>query len=128
VRAVRALKDLEHEHAVGKVDDADYAVLSAELRAQAKAAMKELDADVAPYRAKAEAMLRKHLKERGLAEGVVVEADAEADASAEEKAPSAPAPARMACPSCGVSNESDASFCKKCGANLHPKEAADAQA
>ena len=69
-RAVRALKDLEHEHAVGKVDDRDYAILSAELRAQAKAAMKELDADVAPYRAKAEDLLRKHLKRKGLASAV----------------------------------------------------------
>src|SRR5206468_3543302 len=34
-RALRALKDLEQEHELGKIDDADYALLDAEYRSQA---------------------------------------------------------------------------------------------
>src|SRR5271170_297719 len=41
VRTLRALKDLEHEHAIGKIDDADYQLLSMRYREQAKAILRE---------------------------------------------------------------------------------------
>lgn len=117
LRVLRALKDLEHERAVGKIDAADYEELVGSYRAQATALMREMDAEIEPLRAKAEEMARKHLTKRGLLEGEVAEA---ADASE-------PARDRRACAACGTSNEADARFCKKCGANV-AKETSDASA
>src|SRR5260370_7712881 len=53
-RVLRALKDLESEHALGKIDDADYQSLSARYREEAKAMMRRLDEDIEPLRAEAE--------------------------------------------------------------------------
>lgn len=103
-RILRALKDLEHERAVGKIEDADYEEIAAEYRAQAKAVMREMDEDVAPLREKAEEIARKHLAKRGLVDGV--EAAEERDDE------------RVGCPKCNTSNEDDARFCKKCGTVL----------
>src|SRR5258706_3149548 len=65
-RILLALKDLEHEHEVGKIDDADYADIASEYREQAKEVMREMDADLAPLRDRAEEIARQHLKKRGL--------------------------------------------------------------
>ena len=50
-RVLRALKDLEGEHALGKIDDADYEVIAMRYREEAKALMREMDRKVAPGRA-----------------------------------------------------------------------------
>jgi len=96
-RALRALKDIEQEHSVGKLDDRDFVALDAEYRARAKAVFREMDAELEPYRAKAEALVRGHLEKR------------HADVEKSE---------RHACPSCDTTNDADATFCKKCGAKL----------
>jgi hypothetical protein len=105
-RVLRALKDLEAEHAIGKIDDVDYEALSMQYREEAKALMREMDETTAPAIAEAEKLAREFLAKRGLG------GDAEKPASAEEGA------ARVSCAGCGVSNEADAAFCKKCGASL----------
>jgi len=112
-KTLRALKDLEHEHSVGKLDDEDYAELAAHYRAEAKAVMREIDTEIEPLREKAEAMAQKHLQKRGIVEKAT-----------ETKPEPEPAPEsnRVACPQCTTSNELDASFCKKCG---HALQAAD---
>lgn len=46
---LRALKDLEHERAVGKLDERDYERLSASYRASAKEVLEQLDQDLGPY-------------------------------------------------------------------------------
>ncbi len=94
-RALRALKDLEAEHAIGKIDDADFAALDAEYRARAKEVIREIDDELAPFREKAEAIVRAHLEKRA-----------------------ATAVAKNACPECVTNNDADATFCKKCGAKL----------
>ncbi|WP_394824300.1 zinc ribbon domain-containing protein [Pendulispora albinea] len=140
-RAVlRALKDLEHERAIGKIDDEDYESIAAHYRDQAKAILRELDAEVAPYRAKAEDLVRKHLAKRGLESAAASAAGQEAEPEAEslreaealrepealrESDSGAEAPVRIACSKCATSNEPDASFCKKCGNAL--QEAAHAE-
>jgi hypothetical protein len=43
-----ALRELELDHDTGKLDDADYATATAELRAEALAALAELGEDAAP--------------------------------------------------------------------------------
>ncbi len=101
-RALRALKDLEQEHAIGKIDDADFATLDAEYRARAKEVIREMDDDLAPFRAKAEALVRAHLEKRAAA---------------------APVVEKNSCPSCETANDADATFCKKCGAKLSGDEA-----
>jgi hypothetical protein len=106
-RVLRALKDLESEHAIGKIDDADYATIAARYREEAKDVMRELDERVAPSRAEAEKVAREYLAKRGLA-GV----------PAPTAAPVARTGQRVACQSCGASNEHDAAFCKQCGSAM----------
>lgn len=54
---LRAIKDLEYEHAVGKIGEEDFQRLDQAYRLRAKEVLALLDADLAPYRAKAEALL-----------------------------------------------------------------------
>ena len=53
-RVLRALKDLEGERALGKIDEADYEALAMQYREEAKALMREMDRNVAPALAEAE--------------------------------------------------------------------------
>jgi len=117
-RILRALKDLEHEHDVGKIDDDDYADIAADYREQAKEVMREMDADLAPLRDRAEEIARQHLKKRGIE--VKEEEQVEEDEGDDES--SATAPDRVVCKDCSTSNEHDAAFCKKCGATLGAKK------
>jgi len=112
--ALRALKDLELEHSVGKIDDADYYEMQARYRAAAKAVMREMDQGLAPRRAEAERLVKSLLEKKGLT------APEEGDANDANEADEAGSTAseRVGCAKCGVSNEYDASFCKKCGAPL----------
>jgi hypothetical protein len=112
-RVLRALKDLEHEHAVGKIDDKDYAMISERYREEAKEIMREMDESIEPLRERAEEIAKKHLAAKGLTGG-------EKKADVEEARPK---PARVKCPKCETSNEPDAAFCKKCGTALQAEEA-----
>jgi hypothetical protein len=61
-RAVlRALKDLEYERAVGKINDADYQQLAEHYRGEAKRLLRAVDADLGPERERAEQMLAERL-------------------------------------------------------------------
>jgi hypothetical protein len=113
--ALRGLKDLEFEHNLGKIDDEDYAELSARYREQAKAILREIDLDASPRRARAEEIAKSFLAKRGFA----ADDDAAPPAPSARETPSTP---RLACPECKVSNERDAVYCKKCGARLSPAE------
>jgi hypothetical protein len=115
-RVLRALKDLELEHTVGKIDDEDYAEISTRYRDQAKAIFREMDLAIEPYRPQAEALVRAHLKKKAIAGGEA----SDAKGTPLETAPDASlaSPARVDCASCGTSNERDAKFCKKCRARL----------
>jgi ribosomal protein L40E len=104
-RALRALKDLEQEHALGKIDDADYATLDADYRAQAKDVIREMDDSLAPFREKAEALVREHLEKHP-----VEKEDAQEEESSDDDV--------IDCPKCETENDPDAAFCKKCGEKL----------
>lgn len=112
-RVLLALKDLQSEHALGKIDDADYEEIAARYREQAKAVMREMDLNVAPAIAEAEQLAREYLATRGL--GPTKEAVASPPQVGMTKAD---ARARRACASCATSNEPDAAFCKKCGSAM----------
>jgi hypothetical protein len=105
---LRALKDLELEHSVGKIDDLDYAEISGKYREQAKAILKELDVEVEPLRPKAEQIAAQFLKKKGLSP--------DAPKSTKVEAPPEVVAPRLECPRCATSNDPDAAFCKKCGA------------
>lgn len=63
-RAVlRALKDLEYERAVGKINDDDYANLAEHYRREAKRLLRAVDSDLGPERERAERILAERLAE-----------------------------------------------------------------
>jgi hypothetical protein len=101
-RVLRALKDLETEHSLGKIDEADYRSFAARYREDAKALMRQMDLEVAPLREEAERLARDYLEKRLIG-------------ATDTAGPEAAAEARPTCESCGTSNDPDAAFCKKCG-------------
>jgi hypothetical protein len=112
-RVLRALKDLESEHAIGKIDDADYDSFVARYREEAKAVMREMDLQVAPVREQAEQLAREYLQRRGLESG---------RSASTAIAPPGVRPrtdGRIECERCQGSNEVDAAFCKQCGAKMN---------
>lgn len=57
-----ALKDLQRERSLGKITEEDYKDLATRYRAEAKQLLREMDEDLAPARAKAEALLAARLE------------------------------------------------------------------
>jgi hypothetical protein len=114
-RVLRALKDVEGERALGRIDDADYEVLVSRYRDEAKAVMRELDRQAAPMREEAERKARQYLARHGLRD-----AESPGEGPGEKSAASTE---RLACGRCGASNEGDSSFCKGCGAAMNRTEA-----
>jgi hypothetical protein len=99
--ALRSIKELEFDKAMGRVSDDDFKEMSSRLRVRAARLIKQLDAGVG-YRQQIESELQKRL--------------GEADA---RPAPAKPvAAADRACVSCDTVNDADAKFCKSCGAKL----------
>ena len=104
--ALRSIKDLEFDRAMGKVSEKDHEELTIRLRARAGRILRQLDAgESAAYR---------DAIEREIARRV---AAAPAPASAPRISPPSVAGARR-CAACEVANDADAQFCKRCGARL----------
>ncbi len=115
-RVLRALKDLASEHAIGKIDDADYEAIANQYRDEAKTLMREMDRKGAPSLVEAERVAGEYLASHGFGRvengaGTNANAPAGAGSNAGERG-------RLACPGCATSNELDAAFCKKCGAAM----------
>ena len=89
---LRSLKELEFDHAMGKVSEADFVEVRDRLRARAVRLMVDLDGGTV-YRGR-------------------IERDAAQLASARA------AVVAPACPACGTANDADARFCKRCGAGI----------
>ena len=89
---LRSIKELEFDHKMGKVSDADFGDIGGRLRARALALMQDIertgpDVDVTPGASKRP-----------------------------RPAGQSPRTARTgACPGCGTTNDADAKFCKQCG-------------
>jgi ribosomal protein L40E len=86
--ALRSIKELEFDRAMGKVSERDFTEMSGRLRARAARIIRQLDAG-GTYRERIE----------------------------KEIASRVGRPAN-ACPSCDAQNDIDARFCKKCGTAL----------
>ena len=103
---LRSIKELEFDRAMGKLSSRDFDEMGGRLRARAMTLMKQLDAGGAGYREAIERELSARLQK--------------------SPAPSldpavgrpAPPPAARHCASCKTVNDSDAAFCKRCGAAL----------
>ncbi|MEQ9320623.1 MAG: hypothetical protein RIF41_15755 [Polyangiaceae bacterium] len=66
-RAVlRAIKDIQFEHGVGKISDEDYEYLLAKYRSEAKRLLRVLDDQAQPQRDKVERLVTAYLRDRGL--------------------------------------------------------------
>jgi hypothetical protein len=120
---LRALKDLENERAIGKIEPEDYEQLSAISRAELKGVLKRIDDALAPHRSRAEEEARAHLAKAGLisdsGEGDLAAPHVTTKVSMRDRRPE---PERVSCPQCNASNERDAKFCKECAARLAPAE------
>ncbi|HJL46751.1 MAG TPA: zinc ribbon domain-containing protein, partial [Polyangiaceae bacterium LLY-WYZ-15_(1-7)] len=139
------LRDLRFDHDQGKLSRSDFERLDAKLRARAKQVLKLLDADVEPFREKAEALIAERIGKDVRApyrksqkpedadaptESGAAEEDAPAESTAAESTAAESTPAEnagvKACPECETENDADAVFCKKCGHRF--AEAGDAEA
>jgi hypothetical protein len=90
---LRSIKELEFDHQMGKVGEADFVDLGGRLRARALALMQDID------RAGPETELNESV--RG------------------DRKP--PPSARGVCAQCGTANDADAKFCKQCGHKLEKR-------
>jgi hypothetical protein len=93
--ALRAIKDLEFDHAMRKISDKDFAEMTARLRVRAAGLLRQLDAGTG-YREQIEKEIEKRVG----------------------RPPKATATTDNACAACSTQNDADARFCKRCGAAL----------
>jgi hypothetical protein len=128
--ALRAIKELEFDRAMGKVSDADCDEMTGLLRARAIGLMKQLDRGGSPYR---------ELIERELAGRLRAASPPAPSARASEAVPpargiaaasgkredsaggAADAMAAVSCRGCGAANDPDARYCVQCGAVVAAK-------
>ena len=105
---LRSIKELEFDRAMGKLSDQDFEQMAGRLRARAMGIMKQLEAGASVYREEIEKELAARLK------------------TPDRKAPDAKGrPTGQRRPdlqvrqcACGTANDTDAKFCKSCGAKL----------
>jgi hypothetical protein len=118
---LKALKELEFDHEMRKVSDADFREIGGQYRARAVRVLRQLDAEGGDYRALIEKEVRAR---RGGRDGASVSGAATSDApSPDQSSPSSPPATAVSgslprCAKCGTTNDEDADFCKKCGNRL----------
>jgi len=114
-----AIRDVRLEHELRKVSDADFARLEQHYRSRAREVLRELEEQLAPHRPRAQLLLEQALAKPASANAPSASpaAAAASASSASDSAAASPCP----CSQCGVANDGDAVFCKKCGARLHPE-------
>ena len=108
---LRSIKELEFDKAMGKLSQPDFEQMAGRLRGRAMAIMKQLEAGSQVYREQVEKELAARLKTTSRPDLPV-----SAKAAAEKQVGRA-ATAPAAC-ACGTANDTDAKFCKSCGAKL----------
>jgi hypothetical protein len=98
---LRSIKELEFDHAMGKMSDKDFAEMSTRLRARAAGLIRQLDAGSA-YRDQIEKEIARRVGQ---------------PPRAEPKGEKPRATSRL-CFTCATENDADARFCKSCGSRL----------
>ena len=107
--ALRSIKELEFDRAMGKLSDDDWKEMSSRLRARAGRLIRQLDAG-AGYRGQIERDLAKRLEK--------VPGPQDAGARRSEDVSTDAAADMPVCAQCATANDTDARFCKGCGARL----------
>jgi hypothetical protein len=109
--ALRAIKELDFDRAMGKLSESDWKEMSGRLRTRAARLIRQLDAG-SGYRDQIERDIAKRLasdearsRSRGSDETTAV-------------ARTAAAPSVRVCSACSIANDADARFCKNCGQKL----------
>jgi hypothetical protein len=100
--ALRAIKELEFDRAMGRLSEDDFKEMSGRLRTRAARLIRQLDAG-AGYRQQIEKDLERKLS--GYTK----------DTKGTKNTKASPP---VVCSACHISNDSDAKFCKSCGARL----------
>jgi hypothetical protein len=111
--ALRSIKELEFDRAMGKVSDKDFHEMSGRLRARATRLLRQLDAG-AGYRDLIEREIEKRLGKAPAAIAGSKEQGA-IGGSKEQDPPDA------VCVQCSTKNDADARFCKGCGKTMEPR-------
>src|SRR5262245_60605060 len=120
--ALRSIKELEFDRAMGKLSDADWKEMSGRLRARVGRLMRQLDAG-AGHRERIEKELEKRL-EATTKDGAPARlkpsrsGDGAASGVAADDGRSATALAERLCAACETANDADARFCKSCGQKI----------
>jgi ribosomal protein L40E len=110
---LKALKELDFDHEMGKVSRKDFDEIGGHYRARAIRVMRSLDEAGRDY----EAMIAKDVAARlGKPAGAAAATESAATAAMEKAAAGA-------CAKCGTRNDDDAEFCKKCGSKLRTEAA-----
>lgn len=105
--ALAALKEIEFDRAMGKLDDADYERMKAKYTAEALAAIREADAAAAP------ALVEPAVAQPPVGSGAGGDA-VEALVAAKRRA----GKGRKFCTECGSELEGTGKFCVECGARM----------
>ncbi len=113
--ALRSLKELEFDQAMGKLSARDFEEMSGRLRARALSLMRQLDEGGSGYRAVIERELQARMAGRTAA---AVLAAAAADDAPPVDTGVQPDENAGACAGCGTVNDQDAAFCKRCGRRI----------
>lgn len=115
--ALRAIKELEFDCAMGKVSEGDFHEMSGRLRARAVRLITQLDTGSAGY---GERIERDLAARRATAEGLpaTTERDGAVGGSADTAVDTPQAATFVTCGACGTRNDPDARFCKTCGNRL----------
>lgn len=112
-RLLGALRDLEHDHQTGKMDDADFAALSAKVKGEAAKVLKDIDVNEG----------RKVLRpgeERPAPDSASVSVSASAAGTGTPSGAGAATGSQQFCTKCGRPARADDAFCGRCGAAIHP--------
>ena len=131
--ALRSIKNLEFDRAMGKVSQKDFDEMSARLRSRAARLIGQLDAG-AGYRNEIEKEIARRIGDnaeepgptsgKGTRVAVSTRAcpacskDNDIDAQFCKHCGTTVAVSTQACPACSKDNDGDARFCKHCGANM----------
>ena len=119
--ALRSIKELEFDRAMGKLSERDFAETGGRLRARAARLLRQLDAGT-DYREQIEKEIARRVGDatppatHAVARAVSVGADSPGKAGLVR--PGDAGDVSKACPSCGTNNDPDARFCKNCGTRV----------
>ena len=102
---LRSIKELEFDHAMGKLSQKDFDEMAGRLRARALSLMRQLDLNAAGYQTAIESELKTRLERRNQGRNV-------------KASPRPVVSGQATCDACAALNDVDAVFCKKCGTRL----------